>query len=56
MVIGSFTDLLYSANDYYSQVQAEIYVINASWNVGGTSNGLADSVGIMVYEGTEALR
>ena len=43
-------------NSRYSQVQAEIDVINASWNVGGTSNGLADSVGIMVYEGTEALR
>ena len=31
-------------------------MINASWNVGGTSNGLADSVGIMVYEGTQALQ
>jgi len=40
----------------YPQVQAEIDVINASWNVGGTSNGLADSVGLMVYEGTQALQ
>ena len=37
------------------QVQAEIDVINASWNVGQTSNGLASSVGLMVYEGTQAL-
>ena len=36
-------------------MQAEIDVINASWNVGGTSNGLADSVGLMVYEGTQSL-
>jgi hypothetical protein len=28
-------------------------VINASWNVDGTSNGLADIVGIMYYEGTK---
>ena len=34
-------------------MQAEIDVINKSWNVGGTSNGLADSVGLMVYEGTQ---
>lgn len=37
------------------QVQAEIDVINASWNPGGTSNGLADSIGLMVYEKTQAL-
>merc|ERR1712083_555524 len=40
----------------YPQVQAEIDVINESWNVGGTSNDLADSVGLMVYEGTQALQ
>merc|ERR1711890_171397 len=40
----------------YPQIKAEIDVINASWNKGGTSNNLADSVGLMVYEGTEALR
>ena len=34
-------------------MQAEIDVINESWNVGGTNNGLADSVGLMVYEGTQ---
>ena len=34
-------------------MKAEIDVINESWNVGGTSNGLADSVGLMVYEGTQ---
>ena len=48
--------MVHNANPRYSQVQAEIDVINASWNVGGTSNGLADSVGIMVYEGTQALQ
>ena len=55
---GVRLQLYFTANYHYrySQVQAEIDVINASWNVGGTSNGLADSVGIMVYEGTEALR
>ena len=31
-------------------------MINASWNQGGTSNDLADSVGLMVYEGTQALQ
>jgi hypothetical protein len=31
-------------------------VINASWNPGGSSNGLADSIGLMVYEGTQALQ
>merc|ERR1712212_1031177 len=40
----------------YPQVQAEIDVINASWNDGGSSNGLADSIGLMVYEGTQALQ
>ena len=40
----------------YPQVQAEIDVINASWNVGGSSNGLADSIGLMVYEGTQSLQ
>ncbi len=29
--------------------------INESWNPGGSSNDLADSVGIMVYEGTLSL-
>lgn len=40
----------------YPQVQSEIDVINASWNTDSSSNNIADSVGIMVYEGTEALR
>jgi len=39
----------------YPQVQAEIDVINASWNSDGSSNDLADSVGLMVYEGTQSL-
>ena len=37
------------------QVQAEIDVINASWDSKGSSAGLADSLGLMVYEGTQAL-
>jgi len=40
----------------FPQIQAEIDVINASWKVGGTSNNLADTVGLMVYEGTQALQ
>jgi len=39
----------------YPQVQAEIDVINASWDSDGSSSNLADSVGLMVYEGTQAL-
>merc|ERR1712047_125068 len=39
----------------YPQAQAEIDVINASWDSEGTSSDLADSVGLMVYEGTQAL-
>merc|ERR1719225_1988001 len=39
----------------YPQVQAEIDVINASWDSEGSSSNLADSVGLMVYEGTQAL-
>jgi len=50
-------DMLVTQPTYgYPQVQAEIDVINASWKVGGGSNGLADSVGIMVYEGTQSLQ
>lgn len=40
----------------YPQVQAEIDVINASWDTEKRSKGLADSVGLMVYEGTQALQ
>ena len=39
----------------YPQIQAETDVINQSWNPGMTSNNMADSVGIMVYEGTQSL-
>ena len=39
----------------WPQVQAEIDVINASWDSDGNSAGLADSIGLMVYEGTQAL-
>ncbi|XP_040567756.1 uncharacterized protein [Lepeophtheirus salmonis] len=39
----------------YPQVRAEIDVINGSWDEKGTSKGIADSIGLMVYEGTQAL-
>ncbi len=39
----------------YPQVKAEIDVINFSWNTDSSSNNVADSVGLMVYEGTQAL-
>jgi len=39
----------------YPQVQAETDVINASWDSKGTSSNLANSLGLMVYEGTQAL-
>ena len=42
-------------NNAFFQVQAEIDVINASWDSEGSSSNLADSVGLMVYEGTQAL-
>merc|ERR1719317_1632392 len=42
--------LLISQPTYgFPQIQAEIDVINASWKVGGTSNNLADTVGLMVW-------
>jgi hypothetical protein len=37
-------------------VTAEIDVINESWNVDSSSNNVADSIGLMVYEGTQALQ
>ena len=39
----------------YPQVRAENDVINASWRPDGGSNNLADSVGLMVYEGSMSL-
>jgi len=39
----------------YPQVKAESEVINASWDEDGDHKGLADSIGLMVYEGTQAL-
>ena len=38
----------------YPQVKAEIAVINASWR-NKRNTGVADTVGLMVYEGTQAL-
>jgi len=50
-------DLIVSQPTYgYPQIKGEIDVINDSWNVGGSSNGLADSIGLMVYEGSQALQ
>lgn len=40
----------------YPQVQAETDVINASWDTEGKHQGLADSIGLMVYEDTQALQ
>ena len=39
----------------YPIVEAANDVINLSWNIGATTNNYADSVGIMVYEGSESL-
>ena len=39
----------------FPQIQAEIDVINDSWNANASANGLASSVGIMVYEGAQSL-
>jgi hypothetical protein len=39
----------------WPQVQAEIDVINASWDSSGKSQNLADSIGLMVYSGTQSL-
>ena len=39
----------------YPQVRAEIDVINASWDTKGKHLGVADAIGLMVYEGTQAL-
>jgi len=40
----------------YPQIQAEIDVINASWDDKGNHQGLADAIGLMVYESTQALQ
>merc|ERR1712200_38354 len=40
----------------YPQVQAEIDVINAGWRPGVDRGDQANSVGLMVYEGTQALQ
>merc|ERR1712106_202386 len=53
---GLKPDLIISQPVYgYPQVQAETDVINASWDSNGTSANLANSIGLMVYEGTQAL-
>ena len=37
------------------QVEAETYVVNQSWNANGVTSNLADSIGLMVYEGKTSL-
>merc|ERR1719323_2741657 len=50
-------DMIVSQPTYgYPQVQAEIDVINASWDDKGNKKGVADSIGLMVYEGTQTLQ
>jgi len=39
----------------YPAIHAEIELINESWSSNGTSSDLADSIGLMVYEGTNSL-
>ena len=39
----------------WPQVQAEMDVINASWDTDGNKKNIADSIGLMVYEGTNSL-
>ena len=39
----------------FIQIRAEIDVINASWDEKGNNKNLADSIGLMVYEGTNSL-
>eukprot|EP01123_Difflugia_compressa_P004511 TRINITY_DN15946_c0_g1_i1.p1 TRINITY_DN15946_c0_g1~~TRINITY_DN15946_c0_g1_i1.p1 ORF type:complete len:271 (+),score=46.33 TRINITY_DN15946_c0_g1_i1:27-839(+) len=39
----------------YPQVAAQIYVVNHSWDKNSTALGLADTVGIMVYQGSQSL-
>ena len=46
------------SNDNYIlqlQIDAENDVINESWDKEGNSKNLADSVGLMVYEGAQSL-
>ena len=39
----------------FFQIHAEIDVINASWDTKGNSKNLTDTIGLMVYEGTNSL-
>merc|ERR1719361_1375703 len=39
----------------FPAIHAEIDVINASWDENGNNKNLADSIGLMVYEGTNSL-
>ena len=39
----------------FFKIGAEITGINESWDADSNSNDLEDSIGIMVYEGTQSL-
>jgi len=39
----------------YPAIHAEIDVINESWDENGNNNNLTDTIGLMVYEGTNSL-
>jgi hypothetical protein len=39
----------------FPAIRAEIDVINASWDENGNNKNIADSIGLMVYEGTNSL-
>jgi len=40
----------------YPQIDAEIDIVNAAWTTNGQSNGILDSIGIMVYQDLESLQ
>ena len=39
----------------FPQIDATNYLVNASWDAQGKSQGLVDAIGIMVYEGAQSL-
>jgi len=40
----------------YPQIQAEINIVNAAWTTSGQSNGVINSIGLMVYQDTGSLQ
>ena len=43
------------SHPHFFQIDAENDVINESWDKEGNSKNLADSIGLMVYEGSQSL-